>query len=75
MARRARGAPLPRLRTLRIQRLLTQEALAELAGVSAQTIVRLEHEGAHAELRTIARLAEALGVAPADLMRPEAPSR
>ena len=72
MARpRGRGAPLPRLRALRIARLLTQEQLAALAGVSAQTVLRLEREGARAELRTIARLAEALGVPPAELLRAE----
>ena len=65
----ARGAPLPRLRALRIERLLTQEELARAAGVSAATIVRLEHEGAHAELRTIQKLARALDVPPAALMR------
>jgi transcriptional regulator with XRE-family HTH domain len=58
----------PRLQTLRIARLLTQQQLAEAAGVSPHTIVRLEREGARAELRTIARLATALGVTAAELM-------
>jgi transcriptional regulator with XRE-family HTH domain len=50
---------------------LTQDALAEAAGVSPATIVRLEQPGALAELRTIATLAQALGVPPAELMRPD----
>jgi transcriptional regulator with XRE-family HTH domain len=62
-----RGTPLPRLRAVRIARLLTQQELARAAGVGFTTINRLERGDAPAELRTVRKLAAALGVAPAAL--------
>jgi transcriptional regulator with XRE-family HTH domain len=56
---------------VRIARLLTQQALAEAAGMSPATIVRLEHPDERAELRTIATLAQVLQVSPAVLMGEE----
>jgi transcriptional regulator with XRE-family HTH domain len=62
-----RGTPLPRLRAVRIARLLTQQELARAAGVGFTTINRLERGAAPAELRTVRKLAAALGVEPAAL--------
>jgi transcriptional regulator with XRE-family HTH domain len=62
-----RGTPLPRLRAVRIARLLTQQELARAAGVGYTTINRLERGDAPAELRTVRKLAAALGVEPAAL--------
>jgi transcriptional regulator with XRE-family HTH domain len=59
----------PSLRYLRTSRALTQAELAERAGVRRSTIARLEG-GQEARMRTLSRLARALGVAPAALMQP-----
>lgn len=64
-----RGAPLPRLRELRTFRLLTQDALAREAGICRATLARIERTGFPAELRTIRKLAAALGVEADELMR------
>ena len=59
---------LGRLREIRERRILTQQELAELAGVSRGTIIRLE-AGADAPYpSTIRKLAAALGVAPQALI-------
>ena len=63
-----RGTPLPGLRAARLAKLLTQQELADLAGVSLNTINRLEREGTPAELRTVKKLADALEVQPAALL-------
>jgi transcriptional regulator with XRE-family HTH domain len=62
-----RGTPLPRLRQVRIARLLTQKELSAAAGVSFTTVNRLERGDVPAELRTVRKLAAALGVEPAAL--------
>ena len=62
-----RGTPLPRLRAVRIARLLTQRELAAASGVSFTTVNRLERGDVPAELRTVRKLATALGVEPAAL--------
>ena len=62
-----RGTPLPRLRAVRIARLLTQRELAAASGVSFTTVNRLERGDVPAELRTVRKLAAALGVEPAAL--------
>jgi transcriptional regulator with XRE-family HTH domain len=67
----ARGAALPRLRAARIDKLWTQKQLADASGVHVNTINRIEREGAPAELRTVQKLADALGVEAAELMRGE----
>ncbi len=64
---RANGVPVPRLATVRKRVGLSQRALAELAGVSEQTISRLEG-GANARFTTIALLAQALHFPPARLL-------
>jgi transcriptional regulator with XRE-family HTH domain len=53
---------------LRTDRALTQEQLAKLANVPRSTIGLLE-TGKEARMPTLARLAQALGVEPANLMR------
>jgi predicted transcriptional regulator len=57
----------PHLKRLREGRFLTQEELAERSGVSRPTIARLESSGDDARLKTIRKLAEALGVEPTEL--------
>jgi DNA-binding XRE family transcriptional regulator len=55
------GMKVPQLRTVREHKLLTQRDLAEKAGISQTTIVRIE-EGQAAALSTIRKLADALEV-------------
>lgn len=55
------------LREWRERRLLTQRALAERSGVAQSTIVRLER-GEPAEIRTIRKLVQALGMAVEEAM-------
>jgi len=55
------------LRRLRERRYLTQRELAARAGVSADTIVKLEQNRWEPRLRTIKKLAEALEVHPDEL--------
>ncbi|HXI16351.1 MAG TPA: helix-turn-helix transcriptional regulator [Chloroflexota bacterium] len=64
-----RGTPLPRLRMLRIGALMTQEQLAAKARMSRNTVARIENDGKPAELSTVRKLADALGVTAAELMR------
>jgi len=67
MAPRPTLVATPALRYWRTQRALTQTALAERLAVAISTVQRLEAGGA-ARLSTVAKLAEVLGVTPADLM-------
>jgi transcriptional regulator with XRE-family HTH domain len=60
--------PLPRLRTVRLDRLMSRDELAKASGVSIPTIHRLEVDGEQAQFRTIRKLAQALGVEPAVLI-------
>jgi len=55
------------LRRVRERRYLTQRELAEKAGVSADTIVKLEQDRWQPRGRTIRKLAEALDVHPDEL--------
>jgi DNA-binding XRE family transcriptional regulator len=63
----------PNLRRLRTDRALTQQQLAELAGVPRSTIALLE-AGKEARMPTLAKLAHALGVEPHELMQPSPPA-
>lgn len=65
---RTNGVPVPQLAFLRKHAGLSQRTLAERASVSRQTINRLE-QGANARYDTIQRLAQALKVPPARLVR------
>ena len=58
-----------RLRQLREQRALRQEDLAELAGVGKNTITRLERNKTEPHMTTVRKLAKALEVDPAELVR------
>ena len=62
------GVPVPRLAAARKRAGLSQQALAVLAGVSEQTVSRLER-GANARYTTLDLLARALQVPPARLLR------
>jgi len=57
-----------RLRALRQSRGLTQEVLAERAGVSSVTIGQIERGAADPRLGTVEALAEALEVSPPELL-------
>src|SRR5215204_6452688 len=58
-----------RLRTLRVEHVLTLRELAEEAGVSKDTIWRLENGHSEAHPSTIRKLARALGVQPKELVK------
>jgi len=58
---------LVRLRDLRFRAALTQDDLARRAGVSRQTIVRLEQGDPNVRPSTLRQLAKALRVKPAEL--------
>jgi transcriptional regulator with XRE-family HTH domain len=60
----------PRLRATRERAILSQSDLAKRAGVSKTTIVKAE-QGTGVRFVTIRRLADALGVAPEELLPPE----
>ncbi len=57
-----------RLREIRTRRLLTQEELAEKAGVSPSTVVNIERDNREPHFRTIRKLAKALDVDPTELL-------
>lgn len=59
------GDNLKRLRTLRA---LTQVELAQRAGVTPATVVRVERNQAEPHMSTLRKLAEALGVEPRELV-------
>ena len=56
------------LRQARTRRLLTQDELAEKAGVSQSTIANIERNNAEPQFRTIRKLAKALDVDPTQLL-------
>jgi transcriptional regulator with XRE-family HTH domain len=60
-----------RLRRLRAENALTLRALAEISGVSYDTINKVELGRRPAHASTIRNLANALGVEPRDLMKGE----
>jgi DNA-binding XRE family transcriptional regulator len=65
---RRRGVPLPFLSAWRFKRLLTQQQLADLAGVQQHTIYRIETRGDKAEFKTVRKIAEALQITPEELL-------
>ena len=58
------------VRRIRTQRDLTQEQLAELAGVEPRTIQHLETGAANPTVGLVATVAAALGVSASTLLRP-----
>ena len=62
---------MPGLRRCRYERGLSIANLEAKSGVAFSTISRLENARQGAQMRTVRRLAEALGVEIADLMREE----
>src|SRR5579884_3572633 len=61
---------LARLKLVRERKALTQQQLAEKAGVNRVTITRLEQGSDQPFPTTVRKLADALGVEPEDLMEP-----
>ena len=64
-------AKLTRLRAIRERRALTQEELAHLAVINRVTLNTIEMGRSEPRAGTVRRLAQALGVEPADLMAPD----
>ena len=60
-----------RLKGMREAKVLTQHQLADRAGVSQAAIARIETNKTEPHFTTIQKLAAALGVEPADLVRDE----
>ncbi len=59
------------LRRLRVLRALKQDELARMAGVSPSTVSLIERDLTEPHVTTIRKLAEALEVDPAELVRGE----
>ena len=59
------------LKRERERALLTQQELAERAGLGFPTISRIENDHVEPHFRTIRKLAQALGLDPAELVREE----
>jgi transcriptional regulator with XRE-family HTH domain len=57
-----------KLKALRDARFLSHRELAKLAGVSPTTVLNLENGETEAQRRTVRKLAEALDVAPSELV-------
>jgi transcriptional regulator with XRE-family HTH domain len=70
---RHRSILLPALRAARRSMALSQRQLAEMAGVSANTVHLLEGGRRGCYPGTLRKLASALGVAPAELVRESRP--
>ena len=62
---RPHAALLPKQRT---RRALTQAELAKRAGVTTATVARIERDEIEPRMTTLRKLAEALGVDPAELV-------
>jgi transcriptional regulator with XRE-family HTH domain len=58
-----------RIRIARLKRNMTQERLYLSAGVSRYTLQGIESGASDAQLSTLMRIARALGIHPADLLR------
>jgi len=57
-----------RLRELREERFLSHRELAQRAGVSPTTVLRIENNEGDTQRRTVRKLADALGVEPKELV-------
>lgn len=58
-----------KLRAIREERFLSHRELAQRAGISPTTVLNLEKEQAEPQRRTIRKIANALGVEPAELVK------
>lgn len=58
-----------RLKNLRVEQALTQEELAKKAGVGKNTVNRIERNETEPHMSTLRKLAGALGVEPARLVK------
>jgi len=65
----SRGTALPNLKPWRLAKGLSQAALSQSAGVSEQSIIRLEKPGTYSYGCTIRRISAALGITPEALVR------
>lgn len=61
------------LRRIRHAKKMTQEELAESAGLSARYVGKIERAGVSASVSVLGRIAEALDVDAADLIQQSAP--
>jgi transcriptional regulator with XRE-family HTH domain len=57
-----------RLKTLRVRRALTQQELADRAGVSSNALNRIELNKAEPHMSTLRKLAKALDIDPSELV-------
>ncbi len=57
-----------KVRETRKRKLLTQQELADRAGIGVNTVIRIERNQVDPQGRTIRKLADALGVAPSELL-------
>jgi transcriptional regulator with XRE-family HTH domain len=57
-----------RLKTLRVRRALTQQELADRAGVSSNALNRIELNRAEPHMSTLRKLAKALDIDPSELV-------
>ena len=60
-----------RVREERVRRFMTQERLADVAGISPRQLTRIERNEVEPRFSTILKLAEALGVDPSELVEEE----
>lgn len=58
-----------RLKQLRLERAMTQDELAEAAGIGKNTVNRIERDHTEPRPPTLRKLAQALKVDPAELVR------
>jgi transcriptional regulator with XRE-family HTH domain len=59
------------VREQRVRRFMTQEQLAQAAGISARQLVRIEKNKVEPRFSTILKLAEALKIEPSELVDQE----
>jgi DNA-binding XRE family transcriptional regulator len=58
-----------KLRTIRLGRGLSQQTLAEMAGVNFKTINRIENNHFSPSLSTLLKLCDSLAVKPSDILK------
>ena len=57
-----------KVRITRRKRLMTQEGLAQTAGISQKALSKIENDEVEPRVSTLRKLADALGIEPADLL-------